>query len=200
MQTQIGPIAEMIQSDDEGKPVHLLRLNLVSDGAPALALGMEKGDENIMQPPPRPPKEPVINRDMAIGIGVIAVVDAIAILTVFTLALQRYPGQLAVAQTIAFVTLCLSELIRAYTARSEVLSIFAIGVFSNQWMNWAVLASFLLVMMVVYVPFLRPFFDTVPLGLDDWLFMLPFFFASPIAMELVKLYLRRKSAMVSAAA
>lgn len=200
MQTQIGPIAEMIQSDDEGKPVHLLRLNLVSDGAPALALGMEKGDENIMQPPPRPPKEPVINRDMAIGIGVIAVVDAIAILTVFTLALQRYPGQLAVAQTIAFVTLCLSELIRAYTARSEVLSIFAIGVFSNQWMNWAVLASFLLVMMVVCVPFLRPFFDTVPLGLDDWLFMLPFFFASPIAMELVKLYLRRKSAMVSAAA
>ena len=182
------------------KPVHLLWLNLVSDGAPALALGMEKGDENVMQQPPRPPKEPVINRDMAVGIGVIAVVDAIAILTVFTLALQRYPGQLAVAQTIAFVTLCLSELIRAYTARSEVLSVFAIGVFSNKWMNWAVLASFVLVMVVVYVPFLQPSFDTVPLTSDDWLFMLPFFFASPIAMELVKLYLRRKSATVPAAA
>ena len=73
------------------RPVHLLWLNLVSDGAPALALGMEKGDKDIMQHPPRPPKEPVINRDMAIGIGVIALVDALAILTVFYFALQRYP-------------------------------------------------------------------------------------------------------------
>ena len=95
--------------------VHLLWLNLVSDGAPALALGMEKGDQNIMQQPPRPPREPVINRNMAVGISVIAVVDAVAILSVFFLALERYPGHLEAAQTIAFVTLCCSELIRAYT-------------------------------------------------------------------------------------
>jgi Ca2+-transporting ATPase len=182
------------------RPVHLLWLNLVSDGAPALALGMEKGDKDIMKYPPRPPKEPVINRDMAIGIGVIALVDAIAILSVFYLALQRYPGHLEAAQTIAFVTLCTSELIRAYTGRSEYQSIFSIGVFSNPWMNWAVLASFTLVLMVTYVPFLQPFFDTVPLSLDDWLFMLPFFFASPIAMELVKLYFRRRTPRVATAA
>jgi nucleotide-binding universal stress UspA family protein len=93
------------------------------------------------------------------------------------------------------VTLCTSELIRAYTARSEYLSVFSIGVFSNKWMNWAVLASFLLVLAVVYVPFLRPFFDTVPLTLDDWLLMFPFFFASPIAMELLKIYFRKRTAM-----
>ena len=75
-----------------------------------------------------------------------------------------------------------------------------IGVFSNKWMNWAVLASFLLVLAVVYVPFLRAFFDTVPLTLDDWRFMLPFFFASPIAMELVKIYFRRRTATVATAA
>ena len=74
------------------RPVHLLWLNLVSDGAPALALGMEKGDRDIMKHPPRPPKEPVINRDMAIGIGVIAVVDALAILLVFGLRLAEIPG------------------------------------------------------------------------------------------------------------
>jgi len=182
------------------RPVQLLWLNLVSDGAPALALGMEKGDRDIMKHPPRPPKEPVINLDMAIGICVIAVVDAIAILLAFYFGLQRYPGHLEAAQTIAFVTLCTSELIRAYTARSEYHSIFAIGVFSNKWMNWAVMASFLLVLMVVYVPFLNPFFDTVPLTLDDWLFMLPFFFASPIAMELVKVYFRRRTATVATAA
>ena len=175
------------------RPVHLLWLNLVSDGAPALALGMEKGDPDIMKHAPRPPKEPVINRDMAIGIGVIAVVDAIAILLAFFFGLQRYPGHLEAAQTIAFVTLCSSELIRAYTARSEYHSVFSIGMFSNRWMNWAVLASFLLVLAVVYVPFLRPFFDTVPLTADDWLFMFPFFFASPIAMELLKIYFRSRT-------
>ncbi len=176
------------------RPVHLLWLNLVSDGAPALALGMEKGDKDIMKHPPRPPKEPVINRDMAIGIGVIALVDAIAILSVFALGLQRYPGSLEAAQTIAFVTLCVSELVRAFTARSEYHSIFSIGVFSNRWMVWAVGASLLLVLMVVYVPFLQPFFDTIPLTLDDWLMMLPFFFASAVAMELLKVYFRRRSA------
>jgi len=116
------------------------------------------------------------------------------ILMAFHLGLQRYPGNLEAAQTIAFVTLCTSELLRAFTARSEYNSIFAIGVFSNRWMLWAVAASFLLVLMVVYVPFLNPFFDTVPLTLDDWLFMVPFFFASPIAMELVKVYFRRRTA------
>jgi len=176
------------------RPVQLLWLNLVSDGAPALALGLEKGDPDIMQQPPRSPTEPVINRDMAIGIGVVGVVDAIAILTVFFLAMQRYPGHLEAAQTMAFVALCTSELLRAFTARSEYHSVFSIGVFSNRWMVWAVGVSFLLVLMVVYVPFLRPFFDTVPLGADDWLFMLPFFFASPVAMELLKIYFRKRTA------
>jgi P-type Ca2+ transporter type 2C len=176
------------------RPVQLLWLNLVSDGAPALALGMEKGDPDIMKHPPRSPTEPVINRDMALGIGVVGVVDAIAILIVFWLAMQRYPGNLEAAQTMAFVTLCTSELIRAFTARSEYHSVFSIGVFSNRWMVWAVGVSFLMVLMVVYVPFLRPFFDTVPLIAGDWLLMVPFFFASPVAMELLKVYFRKRSA------
>ncbi len=175
------------------KPIQLLWLNLVSDGAPALALGMEKGEPDIMKEPPRPPKEPVINADMAIGIAVVSVVDAIAILLVFYLGMQRYPGHpghIEAAQTMAFVTLCISELLRAFTARSEHHSLFSIGVFSNPWMVWATGASFLLVLLVTYLPFLQPFFDTIPLTLGDWLFMAPFFFASPIAMELVKVYLR----------
>jgi len=176
------------------KPVQLLWLNLVTDGAPALALGLEKGDPDIMTDPPRSPTEPVINRDMAIGIGVVGLVDALAVLAVFYLALQRYPGQLAVAQTIAFATLCCSELIRAFTARSEHHSVFSIGIFSNRAMVWAVGVSFLLVLVVIYVPFLRPFFDTEPLTVNDWLFMMPFFFASPLAMELLKVYFRSRAA------
>jgi len=174
------------------RPVQLLWLNLVSDGAPALALGLEKGERDVMRRPPRSPSEPVVDRDMAIGIGVIGAVDAVAILGVFALGLQRYPGQLEAAQTMAFAALCASELIRAFTARSETDSVFAIGLFSNRWMVWATGASFLLVLAVVYVPFLRPFFDTVPLTAGDWLLMLPFCFAAAIAMEIVKAVFRRR--------
>ncbi len=174
------------------RPIHLLWLNLISDGAPALALGMEKGEPDTMKQPPRPPAEPLVNTDMTIGISVVAVVDAIAILLMFTLGMGRYPGRIEAAQSMAFVTLSVSELVRAFTARSEYLSVFKIGIFSNRWMVGATAASFLLVLTVLYVPFLQPFFYTVNLSLDDWFFMLPFFFASPIAMELVKIFIWRK--------
>ena len=174
------------------RPIHLLWLNLISDGAPALALGMEKGEPDIMKQPPRPPEEPLVNRDMAIGISVFAVVDAMAVLLVFYLGMNRYPGRIEAAQTMAFVALSVSELVRAFTGRSEYLSVFKIGVFSNRWMVGATVISFLLLAAVVYIPFLQPFFYTVALTPKDWLFMLPFFFASSIAAELVKIRLRRR--------
>jgi Ca2+-transporting ATPase len=176
------------------RPVQLLWLNLVSDGAPALALGLEKGDRDIMRQPARSPREPVINRDMATGIAVVGFVDMLAILGVFYVALQLHPGHLEAAQTMAFVTLCTSELLRAFAARSEYQSVFSIGLFSNRWMVAAVAASFSLVLAVIYLPFLAPFFDAVPLSAGDWLVMLPFFFVSPIAMELLKLHFRRRKA------
>jgi Ca2+-transporting ATPase len=174
------------------RPVQLLWLNLVSDGAPALALGLEKSEPGIMKQPPRSPKEPVINREMMIGILAVGIVDMLAILGVFLLGMQRYPDELAAAQTMAFVTLCTSELIRAFAARSEYHSVFSIGVFSNRWMVAAVTASFVLVLAVVYVPFIAPFFDAVPLTAADWLVMAPFFFASPLAMELLKPWFRSR--------
>jgi P-type Ca2+ transporter type 2C len=174
------------------RPVQLLWLNLVSDGAPALALGLEKGDDDIMKQPARSSREPVITRDMALGIGVVGIVDMLAILTVFYIGMQRHPDHLEAAQTMAFVALCLSELVRAFAARSEHYSVFSIGLFSNRWMVAATAVSFVLVLAVVYIPFLRPFFDTVPPTAGDWLVMLPFFFASPIAMELLKLFFRRR--------
>ncbi|MEK6653643.1 MAG: HAD-IC family P-type ATPase, partial [Thermodesulfobacteriota bacterium] len=79
------------------RPIHLLWLNLISDGAPALALGMEKGEPDTMRQLPRPPSEPLVNADMTIGISVVAVVDAIAILLVFYLGMGRYPGQIEAA-------------------------------------------------------------------------------------------------------
>jgi P-type Ca2+ transporter type 2C len=179
------------------KPVQLLMLNLVTDGAPALALGMEKGEMDIMKRPPRPTKEPVINWEMQIGTVVQAIVMTAGVLGAYFWALGAYPQQVEHAQTIAFVTLCSSELLRAFTARSEHYGIFTIGPFTNRWMIWATGASFLLVLLVVYVPFLQPFFDTVPLGLGDWLVMIPFIIMASVAAEITKVYLRWKSAKMA---
>ncbi len=174
-------------------PIMLLWLNLATDGAPAIALALEKGDPDIMKRPPRPTSEPVINRDMLTGIVVVSIADTIAVLTAFIIALNRFPGHLEAAQTIAFATLICSELLRAYTSRSEYYSVFSIGVFSNRWMVAATSVSVLLLLIVIYVPFLQPFFGTVPLGLDDWMEIWPCFLVAPIAAELTKVYLRRRA-------
>jgi len=172
-------------------PIQLLWLNLVTDGAPALALGMEKGEPDIMERPPRPTKEPVVNKQMLTGLTVVPIVDTIAILSVFAVGLSKYPNSVQTAQTMAFVTLCVSELFRAYTARSEHFSVFKIGFFSNRIMQYAVGSSLVLVLLTVYVPFLRPFFDTVPLGLNDWITLTPFALMAPVAAEIVKIFLRK---------
>ena len=172
-------------------PIQLLWLNLVTDGAPALALGLEKSEPGIMGRPPRPTREPVINQEMAWAIGAISVADTIAVLSVFVIALNRYPGQLLMAQTIAFTTLVCSELLRAFTSRSETHSIFSIGFLSNMWMIWAVSFSFILMLGVLYFPFLQTFFGTVSLSWSDWLLMLPFMVVAPLTAEIVKWMQRR---------
>jgi P-type Ca2+ transporter type 2C len=175
------------------RPIQLLWLNLVTDGAPALALGLEKGDPDIMKRPPRPTQEPIINRDMLLGIVLIPLADTAAVLGAFIMALNRFPGHVEAAQTVAFATLVCSELLRAYTSRSEYYSVFSIGPFSNRWMVWATVASLVLLLAVIYVPFLQVVFGTLPLGLNDWLIMLPFMLIAPVTAELTKLYLKRRA-------
>ena len=162
-----------------------------------MALGMEKGDPDIMKRPPRPTKEPVINWEMQIGTGVQAVVMTVAVLVCYFLGLRMYPNQVEHAQTMAFGTLCMSELLRAYTARSEHYGVFSIGPFSNRWMNWAVGGSAALVLVTIYVPFLQPFFDTTPLSVSDWLVMIPFILMASAAAELTKVYIRKRSAKMT---
>ena len=172
------------------RPIQLLWLNLVTDGAPALALGMEKGDPDIMKRPPRPTQEPVINREMLLGVAVQAVVMTTAVLLAYLYGLRRFPDSLAGAQTVAFATLICSELLRAYPARSERYPLHRIGIFSNRWMQYAVGASLTLLLVVIYVPFLAQVFGTVPLAARDWVIMLPFILLASIAAELTKAFLR----------
>ncbi|MCK4315614.1 MAG: cation transporting ATPase C-terminal domain-containing protein, partial [Anaerolineae bacterium] len=171
----------------------LLWLNLLTDGAPALALGMEKGDPDIMEQPPRPVREPIINRFMVAGTAVQTVAITMVVLTAYFLGLGWEPSNPLLAQTMAFVTLSASELVRAYTARSERASLFRLGVFSNKYMQYAVLLSVVLLLNVVYVPFLRPIFNTMPLGMQEWTVVLPLIFVPAIAAEMTKAVVRLRA-------
>jgi Ca2+-transporting ATPase len=173
-------------------PIQLLWLNLLTDGAPALALGMEKGDPDIMKHPPRKPNEPIIDSKMVVGIAVQTVFITVATLSAYIVGLRMFPDNIEHARTMAFVTLSASELFRAYTARSEYYSIFQIGVFSNKYMQLAVGASALLLILVIYVPFLNPIFNTFPLTLRDWGIILPLILLPSVAAEIMKWMMRAR--------
>ncbi len=167
-------------------PIQLLWVNLITDGPPALALGVEKGDPDTMEQPPRPPAEPVINRSMRLGIGVQTVAIAAVTLLVFAFGLQAQPDDIRYAETLAFVTLAASELPLAFTARSERSSVFRIGILGNRPMVYAVASSLALLLAVIYVPFLQGAFGTVPLGPQDWAQILPLLFVPAVAAEITK--------------
>jgi len=198
--------------------IQLLWLNLLTDGAPALALAMEKGDPDVMERAPRPKKEPIINKSMRLGIGIQTIMQTGAVLTAFAIGLiwelQHTAGitipdgmnpiwfliqfndwvhvaDVKTAETMAFVTLSLCELFRAYTVRSERASVFRLGLFSNKYMQYAVALSIVLMLLVVNVPFLQTVFNTHFLSWDKWLTVVGLALLPAIAEEFTKLYLRK---------
>lgn len=176
-------------------PIQLLWLNLVTDSFPALALGTEKGDPDIMNMKPRRAKDPILNKSMIVGIVIQSTALVVAVLGAYLLALSRYPDYLtnpehmAYARTYAFVTLICAELIRSYSSRSERHTLLKIGIFSNKILVWASLISFALLAVVLYIPFLRPVFETIFLGINDWIVILMFCFIPLLAGELYKVIL-----------
>lgn len=191
--------------------IQLLWLNLLTDGAPALALAMEKGDPDVMSRPPRPKNESIINGSMQWGIVIQTVAQTGATLGAFMLGLYWHiDSQIPVdanpllyllrhdwrgidvqtAETMAFVTLSLCELFRAYTVRSERVSIFRLGIFSNRYMQYAVGLSLALMLMVVNVPFFQPIFNTHYLAWSEWLVVLGLGLIPAVAEEVTKFFLR----------
>lgn len=173
-------------------PIQLLWLNLVTDGLPALALGMEKGEPDVMDRPPRPPEEPILTRDLWSLISVQAVVEMIATLVAFVWALRASGNDIVFARTVAFTTLVMSELLRAYTSRSERHSVLRLGPLSNPWLVTATAISLGLHLMVMYVPFLQPMFNTTAVGLREWFVIGPLMLLTGIAAELTKWWRRRQ--------
>ncbi|MGO1469048.1 MAG: calcium-translocating P-type ATPase, SERCA-type [Tissierella sp.] len=167
-------------------PIQLLWLNLVTDSFPALALGMEKGDPDVMEKKPRDPKEPLLNKSIVSRIIVQSIAIGGATLSAYLIALNFYPERIEEARTIAFTTLILAELLRSYSTRSRTHTIFEIGLFSNKSLVYGTLFSFALTIAVIYIPFLQPIFDTFPMGFEDWRIVLTFAFIPLIVGEVFK--------------
>lgn len=168
-------------------PIQLLWLNLVTDSFPALALGVEKGEPDIMDQKPRDPNESIIDRSMMISILFQSIAVAGGSLLAYYWAMNRYPDSLLHARTITFATLITAELLRAFSSRSQKYSLFKIGIFTNKTMVLATGFAFALLLVVLYVPFLQGIFYTFPLGLVDWEIVLSFAFIPLVIGEVVKI-------------
>ncbi len=184
-------------------PIQLLWLNLVTDSFPALALGVEKGEPDIMQQQPRDSKESIINGRMMFSIILQSIAVAGGSLLAYYWGMQHYPleydalgkvieSSLIPSRTITFATLITAELLRAYSSRSQKHTLFKIGFFTNRSMVYSTLFAFLLLIFVLYVPFMQGIFYTFPLGLLDWEIVLSFAFIPLVVGEVSKMIFKNK--------
>lgn len=165
--------------------MQLLWINLVTDSMPAIALGMEEVENDVMDKKPKPKNESIFAHGL--GIRVILQGFMFAILTLIGFYYgQNKTGNLATSQTLAFIILSLSQIVQAFNMRSNH-SLFKIGVFSNHKLNWAALISLSLVLIVLFTPLSIPF-GLVNLAPKMYIIALGLSFVPLIVMEISKAF------------
>jgi len=154
-------------------PIQILWVNLVTDGLPAMALGLDQPEGDVMKRKPRNPKEGVFARGLGWKVISRGFLIGLVTLLAFMFAYKNNPNQLEYAQTVAFITLVLAQLIHVFDCRSEK-SILSRNPFGNKYLVWAVLLSLIMVLVVIYYPPLQPIFHTVPIAVGDWWMIIGF--------------------------
>jgi len=172
-------------------PIHILWINLVTDGLPGLALAYEPAEKNIMQRPPRDPKESIFAEGL--GYHIIWVGLLMGGVSLFAQAYLIYIGD-GHWQTIVFNVLCLSQMGHVLAIRSDRESLFRQGIFTNKFLIFSVLLTFMLQLATIYLPFMNKIFKTEPLTLKELLFTLILSTTVFWAVELEKLVKRRLTA------
>jgi Ca2+-transporting ATPase len=171
-------------------PIHILWINLVSDGLPGLALAAEPEEERIMSRPPRHPRESIFAQGLGAHVIWVGLLMGAVSLVMQAWALQT---EHAHWQTMVFTTLCLSQMGHVLAIRSERKSFFSQGVFSNVPLLGAFVLTFLLQMATIYVPFLNPIFKTEPLTFDELLVTLAAASVVFVAVEIEKAWKRSRT-------
>ena len=177
-------------------PVQILWMNLVTDGLPALALGVEPGEKDVMSRPPREPTRPILTRNTGVHILWVGLLMAALALWVggrqygiFGAVLKSF-SDTGTWRTMLFTTLVFSQLTLGLAERSRHSSLFQIGLLSNRYMLFAVLLTFFLQIAVIYLPFVQGFFSTIPLSLPQIGICLGLSLIVLLAVELEKLAIR----------
>lgn len=171
-------------------PIQILLVNLATDGLPAIALGVDPSDGDVMFEKPRVKNESVFARGLKEKIMIRGTL--IGVCTILAFIVGKYYGMnLKTCRTLTLCTLILSQLIHVFECRSEKHSIFEIKLFTNLYLVGAVLISIMLLLCVIYVPFLQNVFHTVALNIGQWFIVL--FFSGIIAfLNSVYLFLSKK--------
>lgn len=146
-------------------PVHLLFINLLTDSLPAIALGLEPHSKNVMNEKPRPMNESILTKTFLASVGIEGFVIAIMTMTAFMIGYQNENAVLA--STMAFATLCLSRLVHGYNCKSKNPVLFKKGFFNNKFLQGAFLIGFVLITLVVTMPFLQTVFKVQTLNIEQ---------------------------------
>jgi Ca2+-transporting ATPase len=168
-------------------PIQILWVNLVTDGLPALALGMDPVDRDIMRRPPRRSDEAVVTRERAWLMVAQGTFIAACSLSAYAFVLYIEKEGIERARTAAFVVLSCSQLFHSFNCRSLKQSLFRLGLLSNPHLIAAALISFGLQMGAVYMPWVQDVFKAKPLGAFDWVLVVAISSLPLWAMEVVKL-------------
>lgn len=170
-------------------PIHILWINLVTDGLPGLALVSERAEKHIMLRPPRPPKENLFAGGLLPRILLTGLVMTIAALFVQWWCVQQ-GADIKVQQTAVFTTLCFVQLLNAHSVRSVYHSLFASDIFANRGMWLAFVSTALLQIAIVYIPWLQPIFKTVALEAEVMQMIVLVSFVSLLLQEVIKYGIR----------
>lgn len=180
-------------------PIHLLWINLVTDTFPAIALGMEPAEKDLMSHKPRGRNSNLFSGGVFSSIIYQGILEAATVLWVYWSAIQwpvhaGYDAIHADALTMAFATLGLMQLFHAFNVKSVHQSLFKVGPFKNKSFNWAILLSFFLMMVIIIVPGLNDIFKVAHLDLYQWAIVVGSSFAIIPIVEIVKFFQRKMGA------
>lgn len=180
-------------------PIQILWCNLVTDGLPAIALGVDPLDPGTMERPPRPADQGLLAGGFLMRIVRRGLLIGAATLCVYIGALWGTRGDVAHARTLAYATLIMAQLLFVFSCRSERLTPLELGLFSNPWLVTAVGVSTAMLLVTIYVGKIAAVFGTVPLTATEWLVVLLFAGAGEFIRSTYRLFRRRRSARAAAA-
>lgn len=171
-------LASILYLDVPLLAIQILLVNLATDGLPAIALGLDPPDKDIMLEKPRAKNESIFARGLSERILIRGALIGVCTVLSFLVA-KYYKMNLETSRTVALGTLIISQLIHVFECRSEKRSIFSINIFTNLYLVAAVSISIIMLICVLYVPFLSIVFHTVPLNFQQWCIIV--FFSGIIA-------------------